>query len=94
MRLYVMIRMQLYLTDRQDRALMRRAKSLGVSEGQLLRQALDDLLREECGDNFRRREALAELLENTRRLAENHRTPAGIRFDRKEFYAEREDRQD
>jgi len=87
-----MVRKQLYITEQQDRALKRQAKALGVSEAELVRQALDEMLREVLGARAHRREALTRLLDNTRRLAEQHRLPAGYRFDRDALYAEREDR--
>lgn len=87
-----MVRKQLYITEQQDRALKRQAKALGVSEAELVRQALDEMLREVLGARVHRREALDRLLDNTRRLAEHHRLPDGYRFDRDALYAEREDR--
>ena len=85
-----MIRKQLYITEQQDRALKREAKALGVSEAELVRRALNEMLRETLGG--RRREVLDRLLDHTRRLAERHRLPDDYRFEREELYAEREDR--
>ena len=87
-----MVRKQLYITELQDRALKRQAKALGVSEAELVRQALDDMLREVPGVRAHRREALDRLLDNTRRLAEHHRLVDDYLFDRDALYAEREDR--
>lgn len=87
-----MVRKQLYITEQQDRALKRHAKALGVSEAELVRQALDEMLREGLGARAHRREALRRLLDNTRRLAEQHHLVAGYRFDRDALYAEREER--
>lgn len=44
-----MIRKQVYITEPQDRALKRQAQARGVSEAELVRQALDVLLRESLG---------------------------------------------
>ena len=87
-----MVRKQLYITEQQDRALKRQAKVRGISEAKLVRQALDEMLRETLGAGVQRREALDRLLDNTRRLAEQHRLPATYRFDRDALYAEREAR--
>lgn len=87
-----MIRKQLYITEQQDRALKRQAKARGVSEAELVRQALDEMLRETLGAGIQRREALDRLLDNTRRLAAQHRLSTTYRFDRDALYAEREER--
>jgi len=84
-----MIRKQLYITREQNRALKLQARALGVSEAELVRRALDDLIQEgpaslpvgPPGDS-----PLAALLENTRRLATQRRLPPGYRFDRDALY--------
>ncbi|RMF71524.1 MAG: DNA-binding protein [Alphaproteobacteria bacterium] len=86
-----MIRKQLYITEQQEHALKRRAKTLGVSEAEFIRRALDAMLRDQPREPLPRRDALHGLLDHTRRLAETHRTPAGYRFDREALYAEREE---
>lgn len=86
-----MVRKQLYITEQQDRALKQQAKALGVSEAELVRRALDELLHDTLGAPARR-EVLDRLLTNTRHLASHHRLPAGYRFDREDAYAGREAR--
>ena len=84
-----MIRKQLYITREQDRALKRQARALGVSEAELVRRALDDLVRTGTARSLEGTPGegpLAELLENTRRLAEKHHLPSGYRFDRDALY--------
>ena len=83
-----MIRKQLYITREQNHALKRQARALGVSEAELVRRALDDLVRDDPSYPVGGADAegpLADLLANTRRLA-NRRLPAGYRFDRDELY--------
>ena len=83
-----MIRKQLYITEAQEEALKERARSLGVSEAELVRRALDAFLAE----TSRRRSALDRLLEHTHDLAERHRLPSDYDFDREELHAHRESR--
>ena len=63
--------------------------SLGVSEAELARQALDAFLAETSPETARRRPALERLLEHTCDLADRHRLPAVYEFDRDELYADR-----
>ncbi len=84
-----MIRKQLYITHEQDRALKLRARALGISEAELVRRALDDLIREGSAGQpagAPGESSLAVLLENTRRLAARRRLPPGYRFDRDALY--------
>ena len=84
-----MIRKQLYLTREQNRALKLPARALGVSEAELVRRALDDLIREGSAhlpEGAPGESPLAALLENTRRLAARRRLPSGYRFDRDALY--------
>ncbi|WP_141491725.1 hypothetical protein [Longimonas halophila] len=81
-----MIRKQLYLTDAQNKVLKQRARELGISEAELARQALDQMLQpSEQGTaphaetESARQEALSELLRHTRRLAEGRRLPAAFK---------------
>ena len=84
-----MIRKQLYITEAQEEALKERARSLGISEAELTRRALDAFLAESSSKPPRRRSALERLLEHTRDLAEQHRLPSDYEFDREELYADR-----
>ena len=89
-----MVRKQLYIDAKQDRALKRRAKALGVSEAELVRRALDTLL---LGDTISgplpyHEVGLRALLEDAQASATRHRLPAGTKLDRAALYAEREGR--
>jgi hypothetical protein len=88
-----MIRKQLYISEAQNEALKRRARALGVSEAELARRALDDLLDETSPSGTpRRHEALDRLMKTTRRLSDDHRLPSDYRFSRDELYADRASR--
>ena len=88
-----MIRKQLYLDEAQERALKQRAKELGVSEAEIVRQALDQALRiKEASPAVRRRnELLQAIFDDADRHAESLHTPEDYRFDRQALYEE-EDR--
>lgn len=77
------IRKRLYLRDDQELALKERAATTGVSEAELVRQAVDTLLAVE-GDVTDA--DLGELLEAADRAAAAHRFPAGWRLDRDELH--------
>ena len=89
-----MVRKQLYLEETQDRALKARARELGISEAELVRRALDAALRPKEHAHFAspRRAALRRLLDNAKRLSEQHAFTEGYRFNREELYNEREGR--
>jgi hypothetical protein len=89
-----MVRKQLYITREQERALKERAGEEGVTEAEIVREALDRHLRRESGPVIpeHRRRAVDELLAMTEEVARHHRFPKGYRFDRLELYAERENR--
>jgi len=85
------IRKQLYIAERQERALKRKAKALGISEAELVRRALDGVLDDAKRPRPRRLEALERFLECARAVAaRGHRLPRRIR--REELYEEREGR--
>jgi hypothetical protein len=90
-----MIRKQLYIEERHDRALKRRARALGVSEADIVRQALDALLQAE-GKSAAvpgHRKALSAFLERASRFAAARRPgPKRPRYRRDELYEERERR--
>jgi len=87
------IRKQLYISEEHERALKARARELGVSEAELVRQMLDGLLLDgEGGRGFAgasAEEALEGFLEETNRLAESHHFQRGYVFDRTELYENR-----
>lgn len=90
-----MVRKQLYIEERQERALKQRAKALGISEADVVRQALDALL-----DTERKavvvpghQRALRELLERATEFSRSRRrAPGRRRYRREELYEERENR--
>ncbi|MBA3617723.1 MAG: hypothetical protein M3491_01120 [Actinomycetota bacterium] len=86
-----MVRKQLYISDEHERALKARARELGVSEAELVRRMLDDLLldggRGLAGAGAA--EALGGFLEEADRLAESHRFLRGYLFYRDELYEDR-----
>lgn len=88
-----MVRKQLYITDELERALKRRAKEEGVSEAELTRRALDQMLHGEghSGGSQAHR-ALQQVLDRARRAAEQHRMPEAYHFDRAALYTDRERR--
>jgi hypothetical protein len=93
--MYMMVRKQLYLEPSQDRALKRRAKALGVSEADVVREALDALLGLERASEVApgHQLALRELVDRASRFA--RRAEGGrkaARYRREELYEERERR--
>jgi hypothetical protein len=88
-----MVRKQLYISDEHERALKSRARELGVSEAELVRRLLDELLLD--GEGARgltgagATGALEGFLEAADRLAESHSFPGCYRFDRDELYEDR-----
>jgi hypothetical protein len=93
-----MIRKQLYLGEEQERELKRRARSLGLSEAELVRQALDALLalegtRPAAGGVPGSGDAVDEVIRRAGDLVRRgHRLPPGERLDRASLYDEREGR--
>jgi hypothetical protein len=83
-----MVRKQLYLEESQDAALKKRARELGVSEAEVVRRALDEVLLETRTRNPRSRKALERFLARADRITERHPVPADFRFDRQALYEE------
>lgn len=98
-----MTRKQLYIEARQDKALKRRAKHLGVSEADLVRRAIDLLFTSvspeptggvpiSAAADLERKRALSEFLTRARAVAQGgSRLPHGG-AGREELYDERLDR--
>lgn len=83
-----MVRKQLYIDERHERDLKRRASELGVSEAELVRRALDVAL----GSGAQRRPLHPERQEAIRRLRERWRAPTSTLtgpLDREALYADR-----
>jgi hypothetical protein len=84
-----MVRKQLYIDDVHEQLLKRRAAERGVSEAQVVREALDVALREVAVSPPRAAAAgLDEFTRSARRLAKGHRL-ASRRFRRDAIYDER-----
>lgn len=90
-----MVRKQLYIEEGQDRAIKRRAKTLGVSEAEVVRAALDAALAAEVTPVQTPSLDKEDPLELVLALAaedvrQGHRLPAE-RYRREELYAERDE---
>lgn len=87
------VRKQIYLERRQHERLRRVAEARGLSQAELIRQALD---RERAGElrlGAHDREAWEQAVELMRSLTDRDAPPAGKpRPEREELYAERVDR--
>jgi hypothetical protein len=89
------LRKQLYIEERHERSLKQRAKSLGISEADVVRQALDAAF---AGDELLpivpgHGEALRELLERAVEFSTTQVHGAcASRYRRDELYEEREAR--
>lgn len=88
------VRKQIYLTPAQNEALKRRARELGTSEAEVLRQLIDASLAEsENVASERRIAAMNRFLDWADDLVRRGQgLQAGYRFDREELYAERMER--
>lgn len=84
-----MVRKQLYLDEAQDKALKRRAKELGVSEAEVVRNALDAALfnRSTLREQHHH---INTFLRRAGKLAQTHLPAEGYRFDRQALYEEDE----
>lgn len=88
-----MVRKQLYIEERHEKALKRRAKALGVSEADIVREALDALFAEDTARPLPgHREALKEFLARADEIAASRVGAEPVRFRREEEYAKRESR--
>ena len=98
-----MTRKQLYIEERQDKALKQRAKILGISEADVVRRAIDHFFvsanstsAEEPGESLEsvtaRKQALSEFLLRARGNTQNEQTLPSLWGRRDELYDERLDR--
>jgi hypothetical protein len=89
----VMVRKQVYIEPRQETQLKQRAAETGMSEAEIIRQAIDHWLEEEV-----RRRRAAEAWKKARALMEDRyaqgAVPGGRTWTRDELYAERMGRYD
>jgi DNA-binding FadR family transcriptional regulator len=87
-----MVRKQLYIEEQQEQALKSRARELGVTEAEIVRDALDRLLAEPATPRYAARVArerlLSELDSAFNDAAQVARPPENIRFSREDAYAE------
>jgi hypothetical protein len=88
------VRKQLYIEAEQEKALKRRAKALGITEAEIVRDALDAALAPSYAPALPENlVALEEVLARAEQLASSgHATPRGARWRRDDLYAERERR--
>jgi transposase InsO family protein len=92
-----MIRKQLYITADQEQALKQRAGELGMSEAELVRRALDQVLKSGSGSDPRaglRQRAAEELLRHADEVARTRPSGGQRRWRRADLYAERLRRSD
>jgi hypothetical protein len=89
-----MIRKQIYLTRRQDILLKRLAKERGVSEAEVIRQALEREAQSAMPALLGSKEALEQLIAFARSLRERPELMEGepYQFTRAELYEKRENR--
>ena len=87
-----MVRKQVYLRKKQVQALRKRAEASGVSESELIRRAIDEVL---YGSSFATRPdppAMEQIEAFIQSLEQESPEGQPIQFDRDEIYAERLDR--
>ena len=86
-----MIRKQVYLEERQDRLLKHRAKQRGVTEAEIIREALDRAeISGSRGGHVDDPAAGRKAISFMRSLARRHRkAPAGRSWSRESLYDER-----
>lgn len=81
-----MIRKQIYLEPRQDRLLKARARQLGVTEAELVRQGLDQVLAAPAVPREPRMEAWEELMRFFRRRLRLDVAQTGRTWSRGDLY--------
>ena len=86
-----MVRKQVYITPEQDRLLKRRARQLGVSEAELIRQGID-LTGQVYAAPRRDPDAFRALIKDMRKRQRLHVPQTGRTWTREELYDERLDR--
>jgi hypothetical protein len=82
-----MVRKQLYLDERHDRALKQRAQDTGLSEAEIVRRALDATLAAGDLERSRGAEALAQFLVEASEMAGRATVQRG--WTRDELYGDR-----
>ena len=86
-----MIRKQLYIYDYQEQRLKQRARELGLSEAEFVRQALNVALNTDAPEalSSQRRKAIDDFLETAREISVTSRPIRGERWRREDFYDSR-----
>jgi predicted DNA-binding protein len=84
-----MIRKQVYIEKRHERMLKRRAKQRGVTQAEIVREALDKLERDSQNESKPNPEAVRELIESLRSFRNAEPVPGGRDWTRDDLYEER-----
>ena len=89
-----MVRKQIYIPKRQDILLKQLARQRGVSEAEVIRQALEREVEAPAPEMCESKKALDEIIAYARSLRERPEFMAGepYQFNREELYEERESR--
>ena len=89
-----LIRKQLYIRSDQDRALKQAARERGLSEAELVRQAIDEVIlqRATSPSLTPHQQALEELIQTNIDFSRRSTTTELYSFNRDDFYREREER--
>lgn len=81
-----MVRKQLYLRPEHEQLLKQKARETGLSEAELVRQALDQFFQDGDAPLPGHVEALGAFLREAQQISQQHCLPAGWRFRREEVY--------
>ncbi len=89
-----LIRKQLYIRSDQDRALKQAARERGLSEAELVRQAIDEVIlqRATSPSLTPHQQALEELIQTNLDLSRQRTASESYQFNRDDLYREREER--
>ena len=88
----MMVRKQIYLTNKQVQAIRKRAKSIGVSESEFIRRAIDQGLYQSSFTSQPDPSALDAIEAFIKNLKEKQPEGEPIQFNRDEIYKEKLDR--
>ncbi|MEX2534300.1 MAG: ribbon-helix-helix protein, CopG family [Trueperaceae bacterium] len=85
-----MVRKKLHLEEAQDKALKRRARELGISEAEVVRQALDEAFSSRLDAKVIRgqREILNAIFHDADEFANTQESSQPYKFDRQALYEE------
>lgn len=89
----VMIRKQIYIPRRQDILIKRLSETRGISEAEVIRQAIEhEISRELTDPDLNRLSAWEQLMEFVEERKAKAQPSEPYRWNREEIYAERENR--